>query len=150
MANSNSQNIVQVASNDDSFSTLVAAVKAAGLTGTLSGQGPFTLLAPNNSAFEKVPKDILNKLLMPENKSILSQILTYHVIDGDIDASEISEMDLAETVEGSKIMIEVMGSSVILNSVATVLVADIMASNGIIHCLDTVLIPDTVNLAQLT
>jgi uncharacterized surface protein with fasciclin (FAS1) repeats len=149
MASSNSQNIVQVASDDDSFSTLVAAVKAAGLVETLSGTGPFTVLATNNSAFGKVPSDVLEKLLMPNNKDALTQILTYHVISGKVDSSTIITMSSADTVEGSSIMIETDGNNVMLNSNTKVLKADIAASNGIIHCIDSVLMPADLDLTGL-
>jgi uncharacterized surface protein with fasciclin (FAS1) repeats len=150
MASSDSQqNIVQVASSDDSFSTLVAAVKAAGLVDTLSGTGPFTVLAPNNSAFGKVPEDVLEKLLMPANKEALMQILTYHVISGEVDSSTITTMSSADTVEGSSIMIETQGSDVMLNGNTKVVKADIPASNGIIHCIDSVLMPADLDLTGL-
>jgi uncharacterized surface protein with fasciclin (FAS1) repeats len=149
MASSDSQNIVQVASGDDSFSTLVAAIKAAGLVDTLSGKGPFTVLAPNNSAFGKVPDDVLEKLLMPANKDALTQILTYHVISGKVDSSTIITMSSADTVEGSSVMIETDGNNVMLNSNTKVIKADIPASNGIIHCIDSVLMPADLDLTGL-
>jgi uncharacterized surface protein with fasciclin (FAS1) repeats len=149
MASSDSQNIVQVASGDNSFSTLVAAIKAAGLVDTLSGKGPFTVLAPNNSAFGKVPDDVLEKLLMPANKDALTQILTYHVISGKVDSSTIIAMSSTDTVEGSSIMIKTDGNNVILNSNTKVIKADIPASNGIIHCIDSVLMPADLDLTGL-
>jgi uncharacterized surface protein with fasciclin (FAS1) repeats len=149
MADSNSQNIVQVANGDDSLSTLVAAIKAAGLVETLSGKGPFTVLAPNNSAFGKVPSDVLEKLLMPSNKDALVQILTYHVISGKVDSSTIITMSTADTVEGSSLMIETDGNNVMLNSNTKVIKADIPASNGIIHCIDSVLMPADLDLTGL-
>ena len=149
MASSDSQNIVQVASGDDSFSTLVAAVKAAGLVETLSGKGPFTVLAPNNSAFGKIPDDVLEKLLMPANKDALTQILTYHVISGKVDSSTIITMSSADTLEGSSVMIETDGNNVMLNGNTKVIKADIPASNGIIHCIDSVLMPADLDLTGL-
>ncbi|MBC7472429.1 MAG: fasciclin domain-containing protein [candidate division SR1 bacterium] len=149
MASSNSQNIVQIASSDNTFSTLVAAVKAAGLVETLSSTGPFTLLAPNNEAFSKIPSEVLNKLLLPINKEVLVKILTYHVISGEVDSSAIITMDSADTVEGSSITIATNGSTVVLNGNTKVLKADIMASNGIIHCIDSVLIPSGLDLSTL-
>jgi uncharacterized surface protein with fasciclin (FAS1) repeats len=149
MASSDSQNIIQVASGDDSFSTLVAAVKAAGLVETLSGKGPFTVLAPNNSAFGKVPEEVLEKLLMPANKDALIQVLTYHVISGKVDSSTIITMSSADTVEGSSVMIETDGNNVMLNSNTKVIKADIPASNGIIHCIDSVLMPADLDLTGL-
>jgi uncharacterized surface protein with fasciclin (FAS1) repeats len=150
MASSNSQqNIVQVASGNDLFSTLVAAVKAAGLVETLSGKGPFTVLAPNNSAFDKVPQDILKKLLMPANKDALTQILTYHVISGSVDSSTIVTLSSADTVEGSSVTIDTKDENVMLNGNTKVIQADIPASNGIIHCIDSVLIPADLDLTAL-
>jgi uncharacterized surface protein with fasciclin (FAS1) repeats len=149
MASSDSQNIVQVASGDDSFSTLVAAVKAAGLVETLSGKGPFTVLAPNNNAFGKVPEEVLEKLLMPANKDALIQVLTYHVISGKVDSSTIVTMSSVDTVEGSSVMIETDGNNVMLNSNTKVIKADIPASNGIIHCIDSVLMPADLDLTGL-
>jgi uncharacterized surface protein with fasciclin (FAS1) repeats len=149
MASSNSQNIIQVASSDNTFSTLVAAVKAGGLVETLSGPGPFTVLAPNNEAFNKVPSNVIKMLLVPANKEALVKILTYHVISGEVDSSSIVTMDSAETVEGSSITIETSGNSVILNGKTKVLKADIMASNGVIHCIDSVLIPSGLDLSSL-
>lgn len=149
MASSNSQNIVQIASSDNTFSTLVAAVKAAGLVETLSGTGPFTLLAPNNEAFSKVPTEVIEKLLMPANKDALAKILTYHVISGEVDSADIITMDSADTVEGSSIAIETNGNSVMINGKTKVLKPDIMASNGVIHCIDSVLIPSGLDLSSL-
>lgn len=149
MASSNSQNIVQIASSDNTFSTLVAAVKATGLVETLSGTGPFTLLAPNNEAFSKVPTEVIEKLLMPANKDALTKILTYHVISGEVDSAAIITMDSADTVEGSSIAIETNGNSVMINGKTKVLKPDIMASNGVIHCIDSVLIPSGLDLSSL-
>jgi uncharacterized surface protein with fasciclin (FAS1) repeats len=149
MASSNSQNIVQIASSDNTFSTLVAAIKAAGLVETLSGTGPFTVLAPTNDAFGKVPSDVMKLLLMPGNKEALTKILTYHVISGDVDSSSIASMDSAKSVEGSNITIETSGGNVILNGKTKVIKADIMASNGVIHCIDSVLIPSGLDLSSL-
>jgi uncharacterized surface protein with fasciclin (FAS1) repeats len=142
-------NIVQVASGNASFSTLVTAVKAAGLVDTLSGTGPFTVLAPTNDAFAKVPAEVIRKLLLPENKATLTKILTYHVIAGTVDATQITGLTTAKTVEGQSISIAVVGGKVKLNTSTTVLTTDIRASNGIIHSIDSVLLPSDVDLSKL-
>jgi uncharacterized surface protein with fasciclin (FAS1) repeats len=149
MANSNSQNIVQIASSDNIFSTLLATVKAAGLVETLSGTGPFTLLAPNNNAFSKIPSEVIKKLLLPINKDVLVKILTYHVIPYEFDSSAIVTMDSVETLEGSSIGIETNGDNLMLNNNSKVVRTDIMASNGIIHTVDSVLIPSGLDLSSL-
>jgi transforming growth factor-beta-induced protein len=142
-------NIVDTAVAAPDFSTLVAAVKAAGLVDTLTGTGPFTVLAPTNAAFAKIPADTLAKLLLPENKAILTKILTYHVISGKVDAAQVVKLTTANTVEGSSIKIAVVNSKVKLNDTTTVIATDIMASNGIIHSIDSVLIPPSVDLTKL-
>ncbi len=144
------KNIVEVASGNSSFSTLVAAVKAADLVTTLSGNGPFTVLAPTNEAFNKVPKDVLSKLLLPENKATLSKILTYHVIASKADSATVSKLTSVKTVEGSSIDIKVTDSKVVLNAKSTVVIPDVAASNGVIHAIDSVLIPASVDLTKLT
>ena len=138
-----SKNIVQVASSVDAFSTLVTAVKAAGLVDTLSGPGPFTVFAPTNDAFAKLPKELLESLLKPENKATLTKILTYHVVAGSVTAADVVKLTTAKTVAGEDIMIKVDGSTVMIND-AKVTQADVMASNGVIHVVDTVLIPPSV------
>jgi uncharacterized surface protein with fasciclin (FAS1) repeats len=142
-------NIVQTASASKDFSTLVAAVKAADLVDTLSGPGPFTVLAPTNDAFAKVPAAVLEKLLLPANKATLAKILTYHVISGSVDASQIVKLNTAKTVEGSDVAIAVVDGKVKLNAATTVLTTDIKNSNGIIHSIDSVLIPSGVDLTKL-
>jgi transforming growth factor-beta-induced protein len=138
-----SKNIVQVASSVDAFSTLVAAVKAAGLVETLSGPGPFTVFAPTNDAFAKLPKDLLESLLKPENKATLTKILTYHVVAGSVKAADVVKLTSAKTVEGEDVTIKVDGSTVMVNN-AKVTQTDVMASNGVIHVIDTVLVPPSV------
>ena len=146
-----SSNIVETAISAPNFSTLVAAVKAAGLVDTLSGTGPFTVLAPTNEAFAKIPADSLGKLLLPENKDRLVKLLTYHVIAGSVDASQIVKLEdnAAQTVEGNWIGIEVKDGKVVLNTDTTVLITDIHTSNGIIHAIDSVLIPDDVDFSDV-
>jgi uncharacterized surface protein with fasciclin (FAS1) repeats len=148
LVNAETKNIVEVASGNSNFSTLVAAVKAAGLVDTLSGTGPFTVLAPTNEAFDKVPKEVLSKLLLPENKESLTKILTYHVIGAKADSSTVSKLTTVKTVEGSNIDVKVIDSKVMLNK-ATVVTPDVMASNGIIHAIDNVLVPASVDLTML-
>jgi transforming growth factor-beta-induced protein len=142
-------NIVQTAISAPSFSTLVAAVKAAGLVETLSGTGPFTVLAPTNEAFAKIPADVLAKLLLPENKDALVKILTYHVISGSVDASQVVKLTSAKTVEGSNLKIAVVDGKVKINDNTTVLSTDIKTTNGIIHSIDSVLIPASLDLSKL-
>ena len=138
------KNIVETAAANKDFSTLVAAVKAAGLAETLSGDGPFTVLAPTNAAFAKLPAGTVDSLLKPENKAKLAAILTYHVIPAKAMAADVIKMDgeSVKTVEGSKVAIKVVGGKVMLNK-ATVTKTDIACSNGVIHVIDTVLMPPT-------
>ena len=134
--------IVETAAANKDFSTLVAAVKAAGLVETLSGDGPFTVLAPTNAAFEKLPKGTVETLLKPENKEKLASILKYHVIASKAMAADVIKMDGddVKTVEGGKVKIKVVGGKVMINK-ATVTKTDILCSNGVIHVIDTVLMP---------
>ena len=134
------KDIVDIAAGNPDFSTLVTAVKAAGLVDTLKGEGPFTVFAPTNEAFAKLPKETLDSLLMPENKDKLVAVLTHHVVAGKVMAAEVVKMDSAKTVHGDMVMIKMDGSSVMVDS-ATVTATDIKASNGVIHVIDTVLIP---------
>lgn len=131
--------IVKVASGADNLSTLVAAVKAAGLVETLNGDGPFTVFAPTNAAFDKLPKGTLESLLKPENKDKLSRILTYHVVSGKVKSTDLKDGMMPETVEGSKIKVQ-LGDEVKINN-ATVVKADIKADNGIVHVIDSVILP---------
>jgi len=133
--------IVDVAASNEDFSTLVAAVKAAGLVETLKGEGPFTVLAPTNAAFAKLPEGTVENLLKPENKDQLTAILTYHVIPGNNMASTVVTLDSAPTVNGQNVSISVNDGTVTINN-ATVTATDIEASNGVIHVIDTVLIPE--------
>ena len=131
--------IVGVAAGAGQFNTLVAAVKAAGLVDTLNGAGPFTVFAPTDEAFAKLPAGTLDTLLKPENKEKLTAILTYHVLAGKVMAADVKTM-AAKTVNGKEAAIQVAGSKVTIGA-ATVVKTDIAASNGVIHVIDTVLIP---------
>ena len=139
--------IVEVASSNSDFETLVAAVTAAGLAETLSGEGPFTVFAPTDAAFEALPEGVLEALLLPENKDALTSILTYHVVSGEVMAADVTAGDVP-TVEGSTIAITTDGG-VKVNE-ATVTATDVDASNGVIHVIDAVLVPPTVDVAALT
>jgi uncharacterized surface protein with fasciclin (FAS1) repeats len=131
--------VVDIAAGDPSFSTLVTAVKAAGLAETLSGKGPFTVFAPTNEAFAALPKGTLENLLKPENRDALKKVLTYHVVAGDLTAKDLRSGKVA-TVEGSSVSIQVNNKSVSVNG-AKVAKADIDAKNGVIHVIDRVLLP---------
>jgi len=122
------------------FNTLVAAVKAAGLVEVLKGPGPFTVFAPTDEAFAKLPAGTLENLLKPENKEKLRGILTYHVVSGKVTAKDVMHLHSAKTVEGESIKITTGASGVMVNN-AHVTKTDIAASNGVIHVIDTVLLP---------
>jgi uncharacterized surface protein with fasciclin (FAS1) repeats len=122
------------------FNTLVAAVKAAGLVDTLKGPGPFTVFAPTDEAFAKLPPGTLENLLKPENKGQLQKILTYHVVAGQVTAEDVVKLDSAKTVEGGSLAIHAGNGGVMVNN-AHVTKTDIAASNGVIHVIDTVLLP---------
>jgi len=133
--------IVETASSDGSFTTLVAAVKAAGLVDTLKGKGPFTVFAPTDAAFKKLPAGTVENLLKPENKAQLTKVLTYHVVPGAVMASDVKgKKTTAKTVEGSAVAIDASGGTVKVDN-ATVSKADVNASNGVIHVIDTVIMP---------
>ena len=138
--------IVDVAVSAGNFTTLVAAVTAADLVETLSGTGPFTVFAPTDEAFAALPAGVLDALLLPENKALLAQILTYHVVSGMVMAADITDGDVA-TVEGSNVML-VTTSGVKVND-ANVVSADVPASNGVIHAIDAVILPPGVDVAAL-
>jgi len=122
------------------FTTLVSAVKAAGLVDTLKGPGPFTVFAPTDEAFAKLPAGTLDSLLKPENKAKLQKILTYHVVAGKVMAADVMKLSSAKTVEGENVTISVKNGAVMVDN-ANVTKADIMTSNGVIHVIDTVLLP---------
>ena len=131
--------IVAVASGAGSFNTLVAAVKAAGLVETLQGKGPFTVFAPTDEAFAKLPAGTVENLLKPENKAKLVAILTYHVVPGKVMAADVKTMK-AKTVNGQELSIKVAGGKVTVDN-ANVIKTDVAASNGVIHVIDTVVLP---------
>jgi uncharacterized surface protein with fasciclin (FAS1) repeats len=139
--------IVEVAASNPDFETLVAAVTAAGLAETLSGEGPFTVFAPTDEAFDALPEGVLDALLLPENKDALTSILTYHVVSGEVMAADVTAGDVP-TVEGSTIAITT-DDGVKVNE-ANVTATDVDASNGVIHVIDAVLVPPTVDVAALT
>jgi uncharacterized surface protein with fasciclin (FAS1) repeats len=132
--------IVAVAAGNPDFSTLVAAVKAAGLVDTLNSAGPFTVFAPTNAAFAKLPAGTVESLLKPENKAKLTAILTYHVVAGKVTAADVVKLKSADTVNGKAVKIMAGHHGVKVND-ANVTATDIKASNGVIHVIDTVLIP---------
>lgn len=138
-AHSSKKDIVDTATEAGSFSTLLAAADAAGLVDTLKGDGPLTVFAPTDEAFAKLPEGTVESLLMPENKDKLTEILTYHVVSGEVASGDLSDGMMAATVEGADIEVS-LGDSVMIND-ATVVQPDIMASNGVIHVIDTVLMP---------
>jgi uncharacterized surface protein with fasciclin (FAS1) repeats len=131
--------IVDVAASAGTFNTLVAAVEAAGLAGTLSGPGPFTVFAPTDAAFAKLPAGTVEALL--QDPAALAAILTYHVVQGRVTAADVVKLTSAATVNGQSLSVEVNGATVRIGG-ATVTATDIAASNGIIHVIDTVLIPN--------
>lgn len=134
------QTIVEIAAADERFSTLVAAVQAADLAETLSGEGPFTVFAPTNDAFAALPEGTVDTLLMPENKQQLVDILTYHVVPGKVMAADVVNLDEADTVLGQPVSIRTDMGKVYIND-AEVLITDIEASNGVIHVIDSVILP---------
>lgn len=144
--------VVDIAISSKDHTTLVAAVKAADLVETLKGKGPFTVFAPTNAAFEKLPKGTLESLLKPESKSTLAGILTYHVVSGNIDAAAVVEAikkgngkAVLTTVNGEKITASLVGKNVVITDAkggsATVTAVDLKGSNGVVHVIDTVLLP---------
>ncbi len=135
--------IVDVAVATDGFATLVAALKAADLVETLSGEGPFTVFAPTDAAFAALPAGVLDALLLPENKATLVKILTYHVVSGMVMAADVKDGDVP-TVEGQTVKLSTMGG-VTVNG-ANVVIADVMASNGVIHAIDAVILPPDVDV----
>jgi len=133
------ENIVEIASGNKDFSTLVAAVVAAGLAETLSGNGPFTVFAPTNEAFAKLPAGTVEELLKPENKEKLAGILTYHVVSGKVMSKDLSNGQKAATVNGQEVTVTIKDGVHI--DTATVVTADLEASNGVIHVIDSVIMP---------
>jgi uncharacterized surface protein with fasciclin (FAS1) repeats len=138
-AGGHSKDIVDTAVGAGDFSTLVAAVQAAGLVDTLKGEGPFTVFAPTDAAFAALPEGTVEELLKPENKDQLIAILTYHVVPGKVMSTDLSDDMSATTVQGSNIMID-LDNGVMIND-ASVVTADIEADNGVIHVIDKVILP---------
>jgi uncharacterized surface protein with fasciclin (FAS1) repeats len=147
------KNIIQNAVNSADHTTLVAAVKAAGLVETLEGPGPFTVFAPTNEAFNKLPAGTVDTLLKPENKPALTKVLTYHVVSGRLGSHELMKMVKAgggkaelTTVEGGKLWVMQDGKNIVLKDekggTATVTIANVFQSNGVIHVIDTVVMPN--------
>ena len=140
--------VVDVAVDTDGFETLVQAVTAADLVATLSGEGPFTVFAPTDEAFAALPEGLLEKLLLPENKDVLVQILTYHVVAGKVGSADLSAGDVA-SVEGSNITVAITDGKVTLNGSSNVVTADVAASNGVIHAIDAVILPPGLDVSAL-
>ncbi len=138
--------IVAVASSNPDFSTLVAAVAAAGLVETLQGPGPFTVFAPTNAAFDALPAGLVDALLLPENVDVLTQILTYHVLPAKVMAADVTAGDVA-TVQGGTLTITTDGGVKV--GEANVTATDVEASNGVIHVIDQVLVPEGVDVTAL-
>jgi transforming growth factor-beta-induced protein len=134
------KDIVDTAAGAGSFKTLVAAVQAAGLVDTLKGAGPFTVFAPTDEAFAKLPAGTVESLLKPENKDKLVAVLTYHVVPGKVMAADVVKLTEAPTVQGSKAKVKVEGSSVMIDG-AKVVKTDIATTNGVIHVIDSVILP---------
>ncbi len=147
------KNIIQNAVNSDDHTTLVAAVKAAGLVDTLQGPGPFTVFAPTNQAFAKLPAGTVDTLLKPENKDMLTKILTYHVVAGKLSAADLKKQIKAgngeaslKTVSGGTLIATMQGDHIVLKDekgdISTVTISNVNQSNGVIHVVDTVLLPN--------
>lgn len=134
------QDIVDTAVSAGQFKTLAAALGAANLVETLKGAGPFTVFAPTDDAFAKLPAGTVEELLKPENKSKLTAILTYHVVAGNVMAADVVKLTEAKTLNGMMVKVKVNGDTVMIND-ATVTSSDIAASNGVIHVIDSVLLP---------
>lgn len=135
-----SSDIVDTAVSAGQFKTLAAALQAAGLVETLKGKGPFTVFAPTDEAFAKLPKEAIEDLLKPENKEKLVSILTYHVVPGKVMAADVVKLSSAKTVQGTEIKISTEGGKVMVDG-ANVIKTDIVTSNGVIHVIDSVIMP---------
>ena len=134
------KDIVDTAVAAGTFKTLATALKAAGLVDTLKGEGPFTVFAPTDEAFAKLPAGTVENLLKPENKAKLVSILTYHVVPGAVSSSEVVRRTSAKTVQGQSVEISTKGGGVLIDN-ANVVKADVRASNGVIHVIDSVILP---------
>jgi uncharacterized surface protein with fasciclin (FAS1) repeats len=135
------KDIIDVAAANGSFNTLVAAVKAGGLVETLKGDGPFTVFAPTDDAFAKLPEGTVEMLLKPENKDKLVAILTYHVVSGKVMSSDVVKVKSAVTVQGQMLTVKAKKYGKVMINDAKIIIADVKASNGVIHVIDTVLMP---------
>ena len=140
VAGSGKQNIVDTAVAAGTFHTLATALQAAGLADTLKGNGPFTVFAPTDEAFSKLPAGTIESLLKPENKEKLRAILFYHVVSGDVTAAQVMKLSSAKTINGQDLKLTVKDGTVMVND-AKVVKADVWTSNGVIHVIDTVLLP---------
>ena len=140
------QDIVAIASGNEDFTTLVAAVAAAGLVEVLQGEGPFTVFAPTNDAFAALPAGLVDKLLLEENKDVLVKILTYHVVSGAVLAADVTAGEVP-SVEGQNITVTTEGGVMVNN--ANVIATDVIASNGVIHVIDAVILPPDVDPSAL-
>ena len=140
------KDVVETAIATESLSTLVAAVKAAGLVETLQGEGPFTVFAPTNAAFEKLPAGTLDTLLMPENKEQLASLLKYHVVSGEVLSTDLTNGQTVTTLNGNTLTVEINGEGVYLvdatGSRAMVSQPDVTTSNGVVHVIDSVVMPE--------
>jgi uncharacterized surface protein with fasciclin (FAS1) repeats len=139
------KDIITTAVEAGSFNTLAAALKAGDLIEALQGEGPFTVFAPTDEAFAKLPAETIEMLLKKENKALLVSILTYHVVSGNVDAAQVVELNAAATLNGQRVDIKAEDGSVMIDK-SNVVKADIMCSNGVIHVIDTVLMPSTDNI----
>ncbi|WP_422004954.1 fasciclin domain-containing protein [Roseivirga pacifica] len=142
-SNAQSKDIVGLAAGNENLSTLVTAVKAAGLVETLQGNGPFTVFAPTNDAFAALPKGTLDMLLKPENKDKLVAVLTYHVVSGKVMSGDLSNGQKAKTVQGENVDISIWSGNVKVSG-AKVVGADVKASNGVVHVIDKVILPPSM------
>jgi len=141
-ANAQKKDIVDLAAGNKNLTTLVTAVKAAGLVETLKSEGPFTVFAPTNEAFANLPEGTLEMLLKPENKDALTKVLTYHVIPAKVMSTDLKSGMKAKTAEGEEIMVD-LSKGVMIND-ATVRKADIKATNGVVHVIDKVILPPSM------
>ena len=137
----NGKTIVSIAAGNKNFTTLVKALKAADLVDTLSGQGPYTVFAPTNAAFAKIPKATLANLLKPENQEQLKKVLTYHVVSGAVTSKMLKSGQQVATVQGGNVTVKIKGKKVMINNANVISPYDVKASNGVIHAIDTVLMP---------
>ena len=135
------KDIVETASSNGSFTTLVAALEATGLDETLQGEGPFTVFAPTDEAFARLPTGTVENLLLPENKDQLIAILTYHVVAGKVTSAQVVKLDSAATVNGQDVRFSLNEDSVMVDG-ARIAAVDVMASNGVIHVIDEVILPN--------